>query len=108
MKRILAILALLATSAQAYTHNGNDLLKMADSDSAVDRVHAIGYVTGTIDALSVLDVVCLPKGMTVGQVHAITIREIRASLDDRHISATSLITVMWAGKAPCQKKGTAL
>jgi len=70
-------LALIATSAQAVFYTGNDMAKFCGTSETApshysDRARCSGYVIGVVDSMTRVeayaDDLCLPRGVTVGQL----------------------------------------
>lgn len=104
MKSSALILCLSLSVGQAHAEyiSGNDLLSRLNSESYSDRGFALGYVAGVADALDGF-ILCIPEGVTIGQLKDITTTHLRASAQTRHKSAAGLIMDALVAVWPCKK-----
>ena len=99
---ILVCLLFASTSAMAHFRSGANLYGEAknylaitknSSDLArIDQAAFSGYVTGVVDAISLLRD-CMPNGVTVGQMSSIAAKYIVAHDEIRHQSGNKLVTL---------------
>lgn len=102
MKLALGIaLVLLAGTADAQFRTGNKLLAELQSDSIVDRMFAVGYVTGVADALD-QSLYCLQNGMTIGQVSDTIQVALERTPQIRNEPADVLIVAILSKHYPCK------
>jgi hypothetical protein len=101
MRKLLLILALLPSIAQAEFFTGNDLLAKMNG-SQMERMQAIGFVQGVFDVY--VDVtICPPSNVTAGQVRDMVKNYLTNSPATRHKTAESLIHEALKGVWPCQQ-----
>ena len=105
MKKLIALTLLACTCAHAEFYNGNDLLRMMRGSTS-DQISAMGYVTGVADALHKVSV-CVPNGVTAGQVNDVVKAFLEATPSVRHFSADSVSTAALQAVWPC-KRGQSL
>lgn len=101
MKRLLAALLLSAAPAHAQFISGNEWLNRYRSTEPIQRVSALSYVTGVLDG-SLL--VCVPPGVTVGQVSDMTARAIVEVAHLRHHSASTFVIAVAGAVWPCKNE----
>lgn len=108
MKHIIAIAALLCSTAHAEFLSGNELLQRINSTDQYDRGTAMGYVLGAHDS-SRGSVHCSPDAATGGQVRDIVKAHLESTPETRHLSADAHIMHILKKIWPCAaKRGTAL
>ena len=107
MKKLLAILLLTASSAQAQFLSGNELYSSITSSEDYKRLYAIGYVAGIAD-LGNKTLHCINQGVTMGQVFDVAKRYLERNPEIRDYSAESLVSLALAQAWPCptKKRGT--
>ena len=102
MKTALALaLVLLAGTAEAQFRSGNKLLAELHSDSIVDRMFAVGYVTGVADSMD-QSLYCLQNGMTIGQVSDTIQVALERTPQIRNEPADVLIVAILSKHYPCK------
>ena len=107
MKHIITALVIFAAStAQAYFHTGNDLLKDMQSTDASDRAFAHGYIAGVHDSMGGI-AHCVPVGVTIGQLRDLVRAELVNSPAERHMDASIFVGRVLYRTWPC-KKGSSL
>jgi hypothetical protein len=90
MKRLILVVALVATSAHAEFLDGNELLDRMRSTEPVRRGVAIGYVLGVHDTMARVNH-CTPSNVTSGQLRDIVQNYITNTPARRHESADVLV-----------------
>lgn len=102
MKTALALaMVLLAGTAEAQFRDGNKLLGELQSDSIVERMFAIGYVTGVADTMN-HGPYCLQNGMTVGQISDTIKVALERTPQIRNEAADVLIVAILSKHFPCK------
>jgi len=102
VKTALALaLVLLAGTADAQFRSGNKLLAELQSDNIVDRMFAVGYVTGVADAMD-QSLYCLQNGMTIGQVSDTIQVALERTPQIRNEPADVLIVAILSKHFPCK------
>lgn len=109
-----ALGAICTTSdARAEFKSGNQLLSECTAQRGTagyyqDMSSCFGYITATYDTEEfyeqfegVPDYVCLPQGVTVGQMADVVIAYLRRSPEVRHKAASSLVLVALGIAFPC-------
>jgi hypothetical protein len=99
----LTLLSLAANAQQFHFESGNKLLDQMNG-SNMDRMYALGYVAGAVDAMNNA-VFCLPRSATVGQVNDMVKNYLTNVPQDRHFSADSIIAKVFGVAFPCAKGG---
>ena len=107
MKKVVLLLSVLAASAHAEFYDGNEILRRMQSSSLVDQAIAVGYVSGVSDTGNNVTH-CVPKSVTVGQVHDMVKNYLEANPANRHYTADSLIINLLKSVWPCQRRGSSL
>ncbi|WP_425495018.1 Rap1a/Tai family immunity protein [Pandoraea commovens] len=100
---IAAAPTIAATSSVAYS--GNDLMSNCD-DQGVNRSFCLGFISGVVNGANVMQtreqrVICVPSGVTVGQLTDIVVRALRTHPESRHMDAGFLTLVGVATTFPC-------
>ena len=108
MKKLLAIAALLCTSAHAQPsstlYSGQDLLNRFNND----RVVALAYIAGVADAHAGVTI-CIPGGqVTLGQMADMVKQTLERVPSERHLSADIYVQYTLEKRWPCAKKGQSL
>lgn len=104
MKRLILVgLLACASAAHAEFYTGNDLLRMMRGNNA-EQAAAFGYVVGVSDALHKITL-CVPNGVTVGQVNDVVLLWLDRNPQSRHFSADSMVVAALSPIWGC-KKGT--
>jgi hypothetical protein len=106
MKRAFILALLIAGSANAEFSDGNKLLSDMNGD-AMDRMHALGYVTGVFDAGRNL-VHCPPTNVTAGQISDMVKNYLNNIPADRHLTGDTIVFKVLKATWPCAKKGSSL
>jgi hypothetical protein len=104
------VLTLLATASIGVAHaefaDGNKLLSDMNGD-AMDRMHALGYITGVFDAGRSI-VHCPPTNITAGQINDMVKNYLTNIPADRHLTGDAIIFKVLKGVWPCAKRGSSL
>lgn len=110
---IMVVILVIPTFAMAAVYNGNDLYQglkdiKTESKSAIlfNSGVAHGFVAGVVEALGFSETlrVCLPSGITNGQLNDITLQHLESHAEYRHWPAVVLVTMAIGRKFPCPKK----
>lgn len=104
MKAAAAVLAVLATSAQAEFISGNDLLRRLNSEQA-DRTVAVAYIAGVWDAMQGITI-CAPNTVELSQVVEMTHRALIALPQIRDKSGDAFVVAVASKQWPCAKRAT--
>lgn len=103
-------LTLLATASIGVAHaefaDGNKLLSDMTGD-AMDRMHALGYITGVFDAGRSI-VHCPPNNVTAGQISDMVKNYLSNVPADRHLTGDTIVFKVLKATWPCAKRGSAL
>lgn len=93
----------LAATAHA-TDSGNDLFaKCADTNSFYNG-YCLGYVVAAVDAWDADIGICLPDGVTKGQIKDVVIKYLVDHPDRRHyVAASNVNAALWTA-FPCPTK----
>jgi hypothetical protein len=106
--KIAAVAMIFATThANAAFESGNSLLAKATSSDPVEDVYFLGYVVGVADRITSNPfgtVVCLPSGVTKGQVSAVVKKWLENNPATLHYGADGLILDALHQSFPCPKK----
>jgi len=104
---VIAVLTALSLSANASWITGNDLMKQFNG-SEFERGASIGFIVGVASALDG-DVLCIPTGVTPGQMRDMVQQALRANPNIRHNQAEYIVAFTLMTEFPCEtkpKKGT--
>lgn len=105
MKRLfIALTAALAFSAQAGFKTGNQLYNDMQSNSAMNRMNALGYVAGVADALAGV-MICLPPTAQAGQIYDLVENFMRDKPEVRHNPADHVVAAILGVAFPCKRGG---
>jgi hypothetical protein len=83
--------------------SGNDLLSRQNSTEVLDRMQALGYVMGVVDAYNEATI-CPPANVTAGQFNDMTKNYLSNNPAIRHLPAELLISVALESVWPCKKQ----
>lgn len=103
MKKFIAILLFVPMVAHAEFESGNTLLSKLDSSTIADRMFALGYVIGVVDAYMNVSV-CPPQGVTAGQINDMVRNYISNNPATRNRSADLLISEALKQVWPCRNQ----
>lgn len=103
MKKLIIVAALVCTSAHAEFRDGNKLLSEMNGAFG-DKMLAMGYIAGTIDALNSITI-CAPQNLTLGQATDMVRQYLEVNPGVRHFSADAIINRVMSTAWPCAKKG---
>ncbi|WP_366008279.1 Rap1a/Tai family immunity protein [Hyphomonas sp.] len=97
-----AFLALCSFSARATT--GNELYYDCVSSNAYDQARCLSYISGVADGIGLSDHLglCVPKGVTYGQLLDIVVGFLKGSPEGRHYAASFLIYTALFDAYGCQ------
>lgn len=97
---------LLAVTPATFFGTGNDLQTCNQISGPDEEIVCTAYTKGVLDGILLYakTVLCIPQGVTQGQILDIVKREIRDHPESRHYTAASLIVVALAKSFPCPKK----
>jgi hypothetical protein len=102
MKKLLVSLLLMSGSAQAEFLSGNKLYE--DLQGNVNsRIYALGYIIGVVDR-SMNEDICLPAGVTQGQVQDVVINYMAAKPQMRNYSADLSVVLALRQHWPCRER----
>ena len=102
--------------ALARYRDGNELYRQLQAtqrcnsgkiDDCVQRWIGTAYVAGVVDSLDVGTKnarFCIPAGVTVEQVTAVTFQFLEKHPENRHLNAAMLVSTALSEKFPCTKK----
>lgn len=100
MKKLLTTLLLVPTMAHAGFLTGNKLYEGMISEQTVERLYALGYITGVHDALEQTNH-CSPSNATAGQVRDVVRRYLDQNPEFRNFDADILIRIALSKAWPC-------
>ena len=103
MKRLLFIALLAAAPAHAAFWDGNELLQRLNSDDAVRRAVALGYVMGVHDAFENVNH-CPPANASAGQLRDIVRNYLTNVPAERHHIADQLVMRALEIAFPCSNR----
>ena len=106
MKKILAIAALVCTSAHADFRDGNKLLAEMRG-TTFEQGMSLGYVMAVADAGGGINH-CIPATVTAGQIQDMTRNMLDKTPAVRHLPASLIIEYVLKDVWPCSKKGSSL
>jgi hypothetical protein len=107
MNKLIVLLAFCSGLAHAEFKDGNELFQLLTSRDTLDRVDALGYVTGVADALRGT-IHCISANATAGQISDMTLAYLRRNPENRHLPADVIIAVVLKNTWPCKKGGQSL
>jgi hypothetical protein len=103
MKTLLAGLMFVCTSVSAQYQSGNDLHRDLNASSAQLNMYALGYIVGVTD--SILNIaVCIPAGVTQGQLQDVMKNYLHANPQDRDVAAYILVIAALGQHWPCANR----
>jgi len=93
MKRLMLALVLTGLWSPAMAYSGNELYSMCAKKDFSNKLGCLNYIRGVLDAYrSVISpVLCIPSGVTAGQVEDVVKQHLRVNLSKRHYFAPILI-----------------
>lgn len=105
MKKLLIGLMLIPSLARAEFLSGNELYSKLTGTSLMEKMYALGYVTGVYD-VGVHVTFCprTEQGITAGQIQDITINYLAANAGQRHRNAEVLVREALKQIWPCQNR----
>jgi|14_taG_2_1085336.scaffolds.fasta_scaffold186062_1 hypothetical protein len=104
---IVALCSLLSSPVLATGYeSGNNLLKQCKVDVGLEKVTCLGYVTGVVDVLLARRPlttfeVCIPDGVSKGQIVAIVVKWLEDHPERRHFLAAGEIFYSLGAVFPC-------
>ena len=107
LRKILPVLLLWCSVAHAEFKDGNELFQLLTSRDSLDRVDALGYVTGVADALRGT-VHCIVPNATAGQISDMTLAYLRRNPENRHLPANMIVAAVLKSAWPCRNGGQSL
>lgn len=103
-----ASLAAIPLISSAQSDRGNDLLQRLDAFAAQKGGFSggagAGYVVGVADTLTAIGTVCLPGGVSNGQVTAVVHKYLRDNPAVLHQNAVVLVARALMDSFPCKDK----
>ena len=106
MKRALILALLLSGTAHAEFADGNKLLSDMTGET-MDRMHALGYITGVFDAGRSI-VHCPPNNITAGQINDMVKNYLTNVPADRHLTGDTIVFKVLKATWPCAKRGNSM
>ena len=106
MKKTVVLLALASGLAHAEFRDGNRLLSEMNGNHG-EKMYAMGYVSGVVDALSGVTV-CGPSTATLGQMFDMVKQYLEQYPANRHNSADRIINHVLKSVWPCANRGSSL
>lgn len=103
MKKLIAILLFTPMMAHAEFESGNTLLAKLDSANTMDRMFALGYILGVVDAYMNV-YICPPANVTAGQINDMVRNYITNIPATRNRSADTLINEALRQVWPCKNQ----
>lgn len=104
MKKLLVALLMIPALAQAAFLSGNELLTKINGDT-YDRLHAIGYIQGAVDAYSGI-MFCPPANVTAGQITDMIKNYLNNTPAIRHRAADVIVADALQPVWPCKNKNS--
>jgi hypothetical protein len=92
----------IPSSAENIT--GNELLRWLDDPRGFTQLGGLAYVSGAKDGMEISGEVCLPNGVSNGQVTKIVHKYLKENPAELHLPAVGIIYVSLGGTFPCDKK----
>ncbi len=102
MKKFIAALLFVPAVAHAVFFSGNELLSKINGDS-LDRIHALGYIQGAVDAYGGATI-CPPPTVTAGQLMDMIKNYMTNTPAIRHRAADVIIADALKQVWPCQNR----
>lgn len=106
-KYIIAILALFVSLSAYAGKTTNELLDSCVNDNSFSQGFCIGYLNGSTSAMkympNVMNDLCVPAEVTMGQMQAIFIKWAKNNPQDWHIEADFSIVASLKETYPCKK-----
>lgn len=96
---------LFASSAHADFFNGNELLRMIDSQEAVENGAAMGYIAGVFDSTRSMTH-CAPATVNLRQVKDIVRKKLIVAPEMRDMSAAFYVMLPLSELWPCPKQNS--
>lgn len=95
--------SLAATSSVSYS--GNQLLSNCE-ENGVNRSFCLGFIRGVVNGAAMIQneqrpLLCVPSGVTVGQLTDIVVQGLRIHPESRHMDAGFLSLIAVAAAFPC-------
>ncbi|SCX65487.1 Rap1a/Tai family immunity protein [Variovorax sp. EL159] len=106
MKYAFLIPFLVAGAAHAYT--GNDLLKELEGTDS-QQLGAVNYIRGVLAGIETMEAVterrriCVPNGVTLGQINDLVLADLRKNPSGRHEEASDIAFLALLKTWPCKK-----
>ena len=97
-----ALLMICATPARAEFLTGNQLFDSCTSRESIMQMDCLGYVSGVHDALAGITI-CLPSGVTRGQIMDFVTQWLRANPAQRHLTADQTVSIALNAQWPCKR-----
>ena len=106
MKRLCAaVLVLFAAKANAEFFTGNQLLSLMQSSNTIDKIHALGYLQGVVDAHSSVTI-CPPPTVTAGQINDMIKNYLENTPSVRHKTADIIVRDALKPVWPCRQNNS--
>ena len=100
---VLALLGVLASPRPASAQTGNELLKICPAnDKSSCRMYINGWIDGIIVPKSLTKLICIPDGVTNGQMTDVFVKYLRAHPEKRHKIASILAWEATQKAFPCR------
>ena len=100
MRKLLAAVLMVPAVAHAGFLTGNKLYDSLISEQTVERLYALGYITGVHDSLEGSNH-CSPTNATAGQVRDVVRRYFDQNPEFRNFDADILVRVALSKAWPC-------
>jgi hypothetical protein len=104
---IVAGLGLVARAQERFedpAQSGNALLRaLKDKDNFFANGYAKGYINGFVDMLESADIVCVPDGVTNGQIYDVVQQHLEQNPAARHRRGSNLIVSAVGTVFTCKK-----
>jgi hypothetical protein len=82
--------------------SGNELYQKCTAE-AVGKSYCVGYVTGIADVMQISKSLCVPDGVTVGQMVDVIVKYLRDHPEKRHYSVAAATFNTLSQTFPCPK-----
>jgi hypothetical protein len=102
MKKLLISLLLVSGAAQAEFLSGNKLYEDLQGNINA-KLYALGYIIGVVDR-SMNEDICLPAGVTQGQIQDVVINYLVAKPQMRNYSADLSVVLALRQHWPCKER----